>query len=58
LDFVLSLTSHFSDPNLRFVAAPPLAPATAEVDLDLVQRYEDELKIAEAAPLPEENDDL
>lgn len=43
-----------------FVAAPALAPPTAQVDEALLKQYEDEMKNAASMPLPaeEEDDDL
>ncbi|KAI6045677.1 GTP-binding nuclear protein RAN [Pisolithus marmoratus] len=46
------------NPGLEFVAAPALAPAEVAINPDLMAQYEQELKQAEAVPLPEEDDDL
>ncbi|KAF4510730.1 hypothetical protein G6O67_002600 [Ophiocordyceps sinensis] len=48
------------NPQLDFVAAPALAPPTAQVDEALLKQYEDEMKNAASMPLPaeEEDDDL
>jgi hypothetical protein len=43
-----------SNQSLDFVAAPALAPPEVEVDPALLARYEDELKQAANAPLPDE----
>jgi GTP-binding nuclear protein Ran len=45
------------EPELKFVEAPALAPPEAEIDLDQMRRYEQELAEAAAAPLPEGDDD-
>jgi len=44
--------------SLEFVAAPALAPATVEVDPELMKVYQQELAAAEAVPLPEDDEDL
>jgi len=44
--------------ELEFVAAPALAPAETHVDPELMRKYEEELRKAEAVPLPEEDDEL
>ncbi|KAH0827150.1 GTP-binding nuclear protein [Lanmaoa asiatica] len=46
------------NPTLDFVAAPALAPAEVALDANLIKQYEQELKQAEAVPLPEEDDEL
>lgn len=40
--------------GLEFVAAPALAPPEVQVDPALIAKYEDELKQAANAPLPDE----
>ena len=45
------------DPDLRFIEAPAVAPPDVGLDLDDIQRYEQELMEAAAAPLPEDGDD-
>jgi hypothetical protein len=58
----VSLTSYrarkimisFSNQSLDFVAAPALAPPEVELDPAMIAKYEDELKQAAAAPLPDE----
>ncbi|KAK3300361.1 ras family-domain-containing protein [Chaetomium fimeti] len=44
--------------SLDFVAAPALAPATAEVNAELQKQYEQELALAAQAPLPDDDDDI
>ena len=39
------------------MAAPALAPPTAHVDPEMAAKYDDELKIAAASALPDEDDD-
>jgi GTP-binding nuclear protein Ran len=48
------------NPQLEFVAAPALAPPTAQVDDELLQQYRKEMEEASAMPLPgeDEEDDL
>ncbi|KAK8048850.1 GTP-binding nuclear protein GSP1/Ran [Apiospora phragmitis] len=48
------------NPSLEFVAAPALAPPTAQVDEKLLEEYRKEMEDAAAMPLPgeEEDDDL
>jgi len=46
------------NPGLEFVAAPALAPPEIVVDAQLMTQYENDLKAAAAAPLPEEDEDL
>ena len=46
------------DPNLEFVAAPALLPPEVTVDQQLMKKYEDELKMAQAVGLPDDDDDL
>ena len=41
---------------LEFVASPALAPPEVQVDANLMAQYEAELKAAQAAPLPDEED--
>lgn len=41
----------------EFVAAPALAPPTAEVDEALLAKYEEEMKQAASMPLPDEDGD-
>ena len=48
----LKLTS--SNQGLEFVAAPALAPPEVQIDQALIAQYEEELKQAAAAPLPDE----
>ena len=43
--------------DIHFVEAPALAPPEADIDLAQMQRYEQELQAAAAAPLPEGDDD-
>jgi hypothetical protein len=43
-----------SNQSLEFVAAPALAPPEVQVDPELIAKYEDELKQAANAPLPDE----
>jgi len=45
------------DANLQFVEAPALAPPDVAIDNNDIQRYEQELMEAAAAPLPEDGDD-
>nr|XP_019043540.1 GTP-binding nuclear protein GSP1/Ran [Kwoniella bestiolae CBS 10118]OCF22470.1 GTP-binding nuclear protein GSP1/Ran [Kwoniella bestiolae CBS 10118] len=42
--------------SLEFVAAPALAPPEVQVDQALIAKYEEELKQAANAPLPDEDD--
>jgi len=46
------------NPTLEFVAPPALLPATVSVDPVLLAQYDEELRRAEAIPLPEEDEDL
>jgi GTP-binding nuclear protein Ran len=46
------------DNNLVFVEAPALKPPEAQIDMQDIQRYEQELAEAAAAPLPDDDDDL
>lgn len=41
----------------EFVAAPALAPPTAQVDEALLQQYQKEMEEAATMPLPGEDDD-
>jgi hypothetical protein len=43
-----------SNQSLEFVAAPALAPPEVQIDHALIAKYEEELKQAAAAPLPDE----
>lgn len=43
-----------SNQSLEFVAAPALAPPEVQIDQALIAQYEEELKQAAAAPLPDE----
>jgi len=43
-----------SNQGLEFVAAPALAPPEVQIDQALIAQYEEELKQAAAAPLPDE----
>ncbi|EFX03177.1 GTP-binding nuclear protein gsp1 ran [Grosmannia clavigera kw1407] len=45
------------NPSLDFVAAPALAPPTAQVDEALLAQYHQEMVDAAGMPLPEEDDD-
>ncbi|PKS10616.1 hypothetical protein jhhlp_002371 [Lomentospora prolificans] len=45
------------NPSLEFVAAPALAPPTAQVDEKLMAQYQEEMNQAAAMPLPGENSD-
>lgn len=47
-------TAHIRNQSLEFVAAPALAPPEVQVDPALIAKYEDELKAAANAPLPDE----
>jgi len=42
--------------SLEFVASPALAPPEVQVDESLMARYQQELQVAAAAPLPDEED--
>ncbi|CAJ0587922.1 unnamed protein product, partial [Mesorhabditis spiculigera] len=46
------------DPNLEFVAMPALAPPEVTMDPTMVQQYEQDLKDAADADLPDDDDDL
>lgn len=50
-DYLLTIVSNQS---LEFVAAPALAPPEVQVDQALIAKYEEELKAAANAPLPDE----
>lgn len=41
----------------EFVAAPALAPPTAEVDKELLAKYEEEMNQAATTALPDEGSD-
>jgi hypothetical protein len=43
-----------SNQTLEFVAGPALAPPEVQIDPALIAKYEDELKQAANAPLPDE----
>ena len=43
--------------DIVFVEAPALAPPEAEIDMAQMQKYQQELRDAAAAPLPEGDDD-
>jgi len=44
------------EPNLTFVESPALAPAEVPIDAEQMRQNEEDLKIAAAVPLPEEED--
>ncbi|KAK6025655.1 Ras family protein [Ostertagia ostertagi] len=46
------------DPNLEFVAMPALAPPEVTMDPAMVAQYEDDLRKAADADLPDDDDDL
>lgn len=46
------------DPNLEFAEAPAMAPPEVTIDEAVIRDYEDELKKAEAAQLPDDDEDL
>ncbi|EPB68926.1 hypothetical protein ANCCEY_11979, partial [Ancylostoma ceylanicum] len=46
------------DPNLEFVAMPALAPPEVQMDPTMVAQYEEDLKNAADADLPDDDDDL
>ena len=46
------------DPNLSFVESPALKPPEVLIDQNTVAQYEAELANAQAAPLPDEDEDL
>ena len=46
------------DPNLSFVESPALKPPEVLIDASTVAQYETELANAQAAPLPDEDEDL
>ena len=46
------------DPNLSFVESPALKPPEVLIDQSTVAQYEAELANAQAAPLPDEDEDL
>ena len=45
------------DPNLEFVEMPALEPPEVQMDPNLAQKYEDELKVAAETALPEDDGD-
>ena len=45
------------NPQLEFVAAPALAPPTAQVDDKLLEQYRKEMEDAAQMPLPGEDED-
>jgi len=45
------------DPNLEFVEMPALTPPDVQMDPNLAKVYEDEIKAAAEAPLPDEDED-
>ena len=46
------------DPNLEFTAMPALLPPETQINPETMAKYEQELKEACNAPLPEDDDDL
>merc|ERR1711871_1315417 len=46
------------DPNLSFVESPALKPPEVVIDQHTINQYEAELANAQAAPLPDEDEDL
>jgi GTP-binding nuclear protein Ran len=46
------------DPNLDFVAMPALAPPEVHMDPALAAQYEQEVKEAASAELPDDDDDI
>ena len=46
------------DNNLTFVEAPALAPPEVHLSQDAINQIESDLKSAQDAPLPDEDDDL
>lgn len=46
------------DPNLEFVAMPALKPPEITLDPQMIQQYEQEIRDAAGAELPEDDDDL
>jgi len=46
------------DPNLVFVESPALKPPEVIIDTNVAAQYQKELEDAEAAPLPDEDEDL
>lgn len=46
-----------TNPRKEFVAAPALAPPTAQVDEKLLEQYKKEMDEAATMPLPGEDDD-
>lgn len=44
------------DPNLEFVEMPALEPPEVQVDVTLMQHYEQELADAQQTALPEDDD--
>ena len=45
------------DPNMEFREMPALAPPEVYMDQELKAQYEHDLKVAQAAPLPEDDDE-
>ena len=45
------------DPNLEFVEMPALEPPEVQVDVTLMQHYEQEFADAQQTALPEDDDD-
>ena len=43
--------------DIQFVEAPALAPPEADIDMNQMRRYQEELNDAAAIPLPEADDD-
>ena len=46
------------DPNLEFAEAPAIAPPEVTIDAATIQKYEEEIIAAEAAQLPDDDEDL
>lgn len=44
--------------DLAFVEMPALAPPEVHMDHAVAARYEEELRVATAAPLPDDDEDL
>ena len=58
---ILMLKHNFAwcrDQNLHFVEQVALAPPEVQIDLQQQAAYENQLKEAAAAPLPDEDDDI
>jgi GTP-binding nuclear protein Ran len=45
------------DPNIEFREMPALAPPEVVMDQELKAQYEHDLKVAQAAPLPDDDDE-